>query len=182
MKKIIILVFLLSNLKSFSQLLFKADSGEITFYSYAPIEDIKATSKQINSFINFSTNEFAFMIPIRSFHFEKSLMEEHFNEKYMESDKFPQATFKGTIDQKIDPSKDGKYDVTATGKMNIHGVENDISEPGQIEIKGDKINVTTDFHVAIKDYNITIPQILFNNIADTIDVKLNAAYSIYQKK
>ena len=120
MKYIILSFFIL--LVSFckSQSVFITEKGEATFYSYAPVEDIKATSNQVNSIINTLTGEVAFMIPMRSFHFAKSLMEEHFNEKYIESEKYPQATFKGNILEKVDFSKNGILQLTAKGKINIH--------------------------------------------------------------
>jgi hypothetical protein len=161
---------------------YKSESGEVTFFSYAPLEDIKAVSKQVNSFINISNYEFAFMIPVRSFRFAKSLMEEHFNEKYLESDKFPQATFKGIINEKVDLDKNGKYDVTATGKMHIHGVEKEITEKAQLEVSEGKMNLLTDFKIILSDYKISKPQIMFNNIADTIDVKLKAVYVPFRNK
>ena len=173
-------IFLVSISKS--QSVFISEKGEVTFYSYAPVEDIKATSHQVNSIINTQTGEVAFMIQMRSFHFAKSLMEEHFNEKYMESEKYPQATFKGNIIEKADFSKNGIIQLTAKGKINIHGTEKEILEKGEIEIAGDKLILKMEFNVALADYGIKIPQLLFNNIADTINVKLNAFYVPFKKK
>ena len=183
MKKYLLLfLFFLTSEKNYAQAIYISENGEVTFYSYAIIEDIKATSKQVNGIINTATGEFAFIIPIRSFRFAKSLMQEHFNEKFMESDKYPQATFKGKINEKIDFTKDAKLKLTATGKMNIHGVEKDVTENGEINISGNEIVLTTDFNVAIDEFNIKKPQLLFNNIADTINVKLKASYIPYKKK
>ena len=165
-----------------AQTVYITENGEVTFYSYAPVEDIKATSSQVNSIINTVTGEVAFMIPMRSFHFAKALMEEHFNEKYIESEKYPQATFKGTINEKVDFSIKGIFPLTATGKMNIHGKEKEIIEKGEIELTEDKIILNTEFNVAIADYNIKTPKLLFNNIADTINVKMKVIYVPYKKK
>ena len=109
-------------------------------------------------------------------------MEEHFNEKYMESEKYPQATFKGTINEKTDFSKNGILQLTATGKIIIHGKEKEIIEKGEIEVAGDKLTLKMEFNVALADYDIKIPQLLFNNIADTINIKMNATYVPYKKK
>src|SRR5689334_4180471 len=106
-----------------AQTVFIADTGKVTFYSYAPIEDIDATSTQVNSIYNSVNGEIAFMIPMRTFTFKKALMQEHFNEKYMESDKYPHATFKGKVNEKVDVTKPGKYPVSATGTLTIHGKE-----------------------------------------------------------
>ena len=181
-----ICLFILAAISSikfgYSQAVYKAVSGEVTFYSYALVEDIKANSKQLNSFLNTLTGEIAFIIPIRSFRFEKKMMEEHFNEKYMESDKFPQATFKGIVKEKIDLSQSGKSKVTAKGKINIHGIEKEIEETGEIEIRNDTITIYAHFYAPIADFKIKKPQLLFNNIADTIEVKMTANYLLLKKK
>src|SRR6266446_7070845 len=91
-----------------AQSTYKSKEGEVSFFSKAPIEDIEAYNQNINSLLNISTGDIAFIIPIREFKFKKPLMEEHFNEKYMESDKFPTATFKGKINEKIDFTADGE--------------------------------------------------------------------------
>jgi polyisoprenoid-binding protein YceI len=177
---LISILFLTINVRA--QNVFIADTGHVTFYSYAPIEDIDATSKQVNSIYNNTNNEIAFMIPMRSFTFKKALMQEHFNEKYIESDKYPQATFKGKVNEKVDVTKPGKYAVSATGTLTIHGKEKQITEKGEMEIGDNRITLTTKFFVAIADYNIKIPQLLFNNVADTIEVRMQTVYIPYKKK
>ena len=116
------------------------------------------------------------MLSIRSFKFEKAFMEEHFNENYMESDKYKTAVFKGRINEKIDYSSDGSYDVTATGKLNIHGVEQDRTLKGTIVIKDNTITLESAFKVALKDHNIEIPKIVASNIAEEVDVKTLIIY------
>ncbi len=181
MKIVLIFLFLLiSNAKA--QTVFLADSGDITFYSYALVEDIKATCNQVNSIYNTVTGEIAFMIPIRSFHFEKSLMQQHFNEKYMESDKYPHATFKGVVKDKIDITQPGKYSISAKGILTIHGKEKEVTETGELEVGKNTITIYSRFFAALEDYNIKKPQLLFNNIADTIEVKMKAYYKPYIKK
>jgi polyisoprenoid-binding protein YceI len=180
-KIILVITFIFYGSVVNAQTIFKAVEGEITFYSYAPLEDIKATSTQVNSFINILTNEVVFLIPMRSFQFQKSLMQEHFNEKYVESDKFPQATYKGKIVEKVDFTMTGKLKLMTTGKLNIHGEERDISESGELEIKKDTLILETKMFIAIADYKIAIPQLLFNNIADTVEVKLKAIYIPFKK-
>lgn len=164
------------------QSVYSAVGGEVNFYSYAPLEDIKAVSKQVNSFLNSATGEIAFIIPIRSFHFEKALMEEHFNEKYMESEKYPQATFKGKVVEKIDLTQMGKSKATAIGKLNIHGKEKELEQTGEMEIGKDSITISTHFYAALADFDIKIPQLLFNNIADSIEVKMRVVYLPFKKK
>src|SRR5680860_969851 len=110
-KKIKILLFLIScagPLLLYSQPFYQSKDARISFFSSAPIEDITAVSKKGISVINFQTGEISFRVKIRSFQFEKGKMQEHFNENFMESHKFPTASFKGNIDEVIDPSKNGE--------------------------------------------------------------------------
>jgi hypothetical protein len=183
MKRKFLFLFLgLSTFFANAQSLFMVEKGVVSFYSYAPLEDIKAESRQVNGMINTQTGEVAFIIPMRSFHFAKALMEEHFNEKYIESDKYPQATFKGKIVEPIDMSKKGKQQLSVSGIMTIHGQEKNIQEKGELEVNNDKLTLTTEFYLAIKNYNITVPTLLIKNIADTVQVKLKADYVPYKKK
>ncbi len=183
MRKIYFLLIVVSlSHTAFTQSVFIADSGQVSFFSSAPLEDIKAVSNQVNSMINITNGEVAFMIPMRSFKFAKALMQEHFNEKFIESEKYPHASFKGRINEKIDLTKKGVVSVTATGKLTIHGVERDVSEQGELEVLDATLILRTKFMAAVADYKIEIPQLLFNNIADTVEVKLSAIYYPYKNK
>jgi hypothetical protein len=172
-------VFALSNVEA--QNVYSSSSGEVSFFSETPLENIEAHNKSINSFINVPQKQIAFLIPIRKFDFEKDLMEEHFNEKYLESDRFPNASFRGTINEDLDFTKDGKYKVTATGKITIHGVEREETFAGEMVISKGEINLTCNFTVKLEDYKITIPKIVFNQIAEVIAVKMNIKYIPYKK-
>lgn len=173
---VIFLLSLVFTIKTCAQII-KCKEGSVSFYSEAPIENIDAISKNLNSFINLSGKSIAYIIPIRTFAFKRQLMQEHFNEKYMESDKYPNATFNGIINEDIDLTKNGSYKVTASGKLNIHGVENPVTVPGTLIVKDGTIQITSEFMVAIKDYKIKIPVLLFKNIAENILVKINALYT-----
>ena len=176
MKKILLsLSFLCFALICSGQNMFTVSKGEVSFYSHAPIEDISAENKQPASVINLSSHEIAVIIPIRNFRFEKELMQQHFNEKYMESEKYPMASFKGVIEN-IDLTKDGEYEVSATGVMSIHGVEKEVTLTGTLKRVGNMITITSKFKVALKDYNITIPKLLFENIAEIIEVTMSLEY------
>lgn len=176
------LVLFFASLATSGQPVMISKSAEITFFSEAPVENIEAKNNSVNSIVNTNTGEIAFMVSIRGFKFEKELMQEHFNEKYLESDKFPQATFKGKILDSLDWTKDGVYPVTATGTLTIHGIEKAVTEKASLEIKGKEIHLSGQMLVAIADYNISIPKLLFQNIADTIKVQLKSDYVPYQKK
>jgi len=160
---------------------FTAKKGTITFFSEAPLENIDATNYSIQSILNISNNTVAFIVPIRGFKFKKDLMEEHFNEKYMESDKFPNATYSGKINEEIAFDKNGTYPATSTGKLTIHGVEKTITQPGTITVNNGDITLESSFRIAVKDYGIEIPKLVFENIADTVLVKINVAYQPYKK-
>jgi polyisoprenoid-binding protein YceI len=180
MKRIFLFLALSLVLPSWAQV-YTAKSGEVSFHSEAPLENIDAVNHAPNSVLNTETREIAFLVPIRKFIFKKSLMQEHFNEKYMESDKYPSASFKGRINEAVNFSSDGESKVTATGKMTIHGVEREVTVPGTVTVKNGEISIQAAFTVKVKDYNITIPKLMFQNIAESIDVKVNIHYTPYKK-
>ncbi|PLW88379.1 YceI family protein, partial [Mucilaginibacter sp.] len=151
-----------------------------SLYSKAPIEDIDAHSDKGTSVLNTTTGDVAFAVPIRSFKFEKSLMQEHFNENYLESDKYPQASFKGKLNTIPDVSKDGTYPVTATGLFEVHGVKQNRTIPGKIMVSKGAVSLTSEFMVACKDHKVEIPKLVFHNIAETIRINVSAAYAPYK--
>jgi polyisoprenoid-binding protein YceI len=166
----------------FAQGVFIASKGEVSFYSHAPLEDITAVNSNVNSMLNLVTGEVAFMIAMRGFKFEKALMEEHFNEKYLETDKYPHASFSGSLTEKLPADASGRVRASARGKLVIHGVEKEITQDGEIEINGKDVTLTTSFRVAVAEFNISIPKLLFENIADTVDVNLKVNYTPFKKK
>ncbi len=154
--------------------LFSTAVGSLGFFSKTPVENIEAQSSQTLSVLNAKTRELAFSVGNRSFKFHNKLMEEHFNEKYIESEKYPQSTFKGKINEDIDLSKDGEYKVTVTGKLNVHGVERERTIPGAITVKDGSITLTSAFKVRVEDHKIEIPKLVVSNIAEEIEVKVDA--------
>jgi hypothetical protein len=176
-----LLFILLSTAAAWSQSLYICRTGEASFYSKAPLENIEAFNRNTTSILNTANGEIAFTVPIKAFRFEKELMQEHFNEKYMESDKYPLATFKGKINEKVDYTKNGVYKVTTTGKLSIHGVEKDRTEKGTLTVKDGNITIDAEMKVTLNDFNITIPKLVFENIAETVDVKIHAPYVPFKK-
>lgn len=175
--KILILFYSLTG--SFSakcQELYKTTSAEVSFFSTAPVEDISAVSKEGISVINPATGEISFLVNIKTLQFPKGLMQEHFNENYMESDRYPSALFKGKLSNSIDPSADGKMQVTISGILEIHGVQQKREIPATVNISNGAINLVSQFDVACEDHNIKIPKILWKNIAEIVQVKVNANY------
>lgn len=162
--------------------LFSTISSEVKFFSQAPLEDIEAINKQASSVINADTKDVAVRIPIKGFVFPNGLMQEHFNENYLESDKYPNGMFRGKIVEDIDFTKDGSYAVSATGKFNIHGVEHDQTVKGKLNIVGGKITLDTNFDVLLVDYKIDIPKLVFQKIAEKINVNARFTYQVVEKK
>jgi polyisoprenoid-binding protein YceI len=154
---------------------YAVEKSFISFYSHATIEDITAENKKSSSIFNASTGDIVFSIPISEFQFAKSLMQEHFNEKYMESDKYPKSTFQGKI-AGFDPAASGPQQLKATGKLSIHGVTKEVEIPGTLEKKNDKLLLKSKFIVKLADYKIEIPQLLWQNIAEQVDVTAEFEY------
>lgn len=165
-----------------AQNLFSAGSGNVTFFSKAPMADIEALNARAQSIINTTTGEIAVKVPIKSFLFENGLMQEHFNENYMESDKYPFATFKGRINESIDWTKPGSYPVSATGKLNVHGVERDQTITGKLDVGSGKLQLDAGFTVALADHKIEIPKLVFQKIAETIAVTTRFVYQPHLKQ
>lgn len=149
-------------------------NGTIKFSSDAKLEKIEAVNKQVNCAFDLSNNNLVFKVLIKSFEFEKALMQEHFNENYMESDKFPLATFSGKLSG-FDKSKinsNGTQKVTVEGNLTIHGILKNVKEIGTFEVKNEKIIARSKIKVQLKDYNIKIPSAVFNKIAEEIVVDI----------
>lgn len=153
---------------------FVSSRSSVTFFSDAAIEDISAENKKGASIFNTSTSEIVFSIPIQEFQFEKSLMQEHFNEKYMESDKYPKAMFQGKVVQ-FNPDLETQQ-ARAQGKLTIHGVTRDVDVTGTIEKKDKNYIIRSTFPIKLVDYKIEIPQLLWQNIAEQVEVKIEFEY------
>ena len=151
---------------------YQTEQTKVTFYSEALIEDITATNTKALGIVDVGSLQVAFSVPIIDFEFEKSLMKEHFNEKYMETERYPKATFQGSI-RNLEIDKKESQNVTASGTLSIHGVEKDVEIPGEITfLKGDKMSIKSVLMVRLEDYDIEIPQVLWNNIAEEVEVTL----------
>ncbi|MCC5929156.1 MAG: YceI family protein [Cyclobacteriaceae bacterium] len=143
--------------------------SHIRFFSSAPVEDIEAVNAAGASLFNLSTGEIAFSIPIKEFRFEKTLMQEHFNENYMESDKYPTATFQGLV-KNINTLQTNPQKVWAEGEMTIHGVSKNVRIEGELILQERILQIRSVFPVKLNDYNIKIPRLLFRNIAEVVEV------------
>lgn len=181
MKKLVVSFSALVFSTSMFAQIFVAKTCEVSFFSASPLENIEATAKVPKTFLNTATNDVQIQITNTAFMFEKPLMQEHFNENYMESEKYPNTIFKGKINEKIDYTKDGEHKVTVTGKMSMHGVDKDITIDGVLTVKGGEILLFSKFKVQVADYKIKVPSLYVQNIAEIVDVKLNAVLGPIKK-
>jgi len=154
-------------------------NGYIGFFSHTPIEDIKADNNQVAGVLDISTGDMVFQVLIKSFHFERALMEEHFNENYMESDKFPKSTFTGKIINlsNVDFSKSGIFEITVEGELTIHNITNKVSAKGTVEVTGNEIIANSKFLINPEDYKINIPGVVRDKIAKNLEVTVIMKYA-----
>jgi polyisoprenoid-binding protein YceI len=154
---------------------YSIEKGSISFASNAQLELIKASSDKVQGLLDPTTNQFAFTIEIKSFQgFNSALQREHFNEKYMESEKFPKARFSGKIIESIDFTTDGTFDVRAKGDLEIHGIRQTRIIKSKLTIRNGQVEIESSFMVPLSDHNITIPNIVSQKIATEIEVDFRA--------
>ena len=176
--KILITLLAILSIWSFAQPLYQTKNGQISFFSETPVRNIEAINNQVASLINTETGEVVFSVPIKEFKFEKALMEEHFNENYMETAKYAKSTFQGKITNlgAVNFRVDGTYVANVEGKLSMHGVTKPLSTTGKITIAQGKISVIANFTVQLIDFNIERPTIVMTEIAESVDVKINCRY------
>ena len=152
-----------------------AEKSSISFFSDGVVEDIAAKNEKVTSI--FDTNgDIAYLMSIKDFQFPNKRMQTHFNEKYLESEKFPKSSFQGKING-FNFSAGGTQHVTATGKLTIHGITKNVEIPGTAEVtNGNRIVFKSKFVVKLSDYNIKIPQIVWQNIAQQVEVTADFNY------
>ena len=169
----IILLLLLCSIKLNAQQ-FLGKNGEISFFSEAPMEDISAINNKVSAVFDSNTNDLVFQLNVIDFIFPKPLMQEHFNENYLESDIYPTSVFEGKV---IDAYIKEMGDVRVEGNLTIHGVTKKISVEGLLLQRDDVVSIKADFVIRLKDYKIKIPKIVMYNIAEKIDISVNIELS-----
>jgi len=160
---------------SFGQQLVQKSSS-ISFYSNAPIEDVFAESKSCSSSINSVKKTFSFTINIGSFNFKNPLMEEHFNENYMESSKFPSASFNGNIIGDFFLLKEGTYKVFVEGELTVHGVTKTRKIPGKIIVHNGSVSLSSKFAIKLEEHGIKVPSIMTKKIAEIVEINVSINY------
>jgi uncharacterized protein YcsI (UPF0317 family) len=176
-KSIILILMLISFGMAASAQKYISKTALIRFYSDAPMEKIEASNRQVNTALDAVTGDLVFKVLMKSFVFEKALMQEHFNENYVESDKYPNATFLGKITniKEINFAKDGSYNANVEGKLTIHGVTREVKTTGKFEVHGAKVIGKSTFSINLSDYNVTIPSAVVKNISNAVEITVDAA-------
>ncbi len=154
-------------------------AGKASFFSSAPMEDIEAHSEQAVSVIDLGSGDIVASVLMRSFNFRKALMEEHFNENYVESNKYPKATFKGTITNvgNLDVKKDGTYTLDVTGEITLHGVTKQVKVKADAVVNKGTVQAKAVFPLTVKDFKIKIPRLVIHNIAEEVEVTVSFNYT-----
>jgi hypothetical protein len=166
-----IFLFLLCSLQLSAQQ-YLSKEGYVRFFSEAPMENIEAENHQVAGVIDLPSGEFAFRLKIEDFQFENALMQEHFNENYLESDLYPLSTFTGMIEGLGDLDLSNQQEVEVTGEMLMHGVKQMLTLTATISMKSEELELTANFPIRLVDYQIEIPKLVFYNIAEVVDVSI----------
>jgi hypothetical protein len=158
---------------------YSSENGEINFTSNAQLEMIQASSNQLRGIIDTGTNQFAFRVSVQSFKgFNSGLQRDHFNENYLESERWPSASFAGKIIEQVDFTTDGTYDVRAKGELEIHGQKQTRIIKSKLTIRNGIIEIGTSFVVPLADHNISIPRIVSQKIATEIEVQIKVRMTV----
>ncbi|MDP2337683.1 MAG: YceI family protein [Bacteroidota bacterium] len=177
LKKVFILILLVTSVNVFGQGKFIAKNAFISFYSSTPMEDILGECNEAVTILDSENGEIIFQSIMTTFHFKRALMEEHFNENYMESAKFPKAKFKGKIEGfSKDMLKAPAANIKITGQLNVHGVEKTITVPGTLGLEDGKLAATSKFKVTPEEYGIAIPSLVRDKIGKEMEVTVKATY------
>ena len=181
MKKILfvsLLTLSLSNAMA-QKKLYSTTTGTTFFDAGTGVENISATNKSTTSVFDATSGQIQFKIMNKGFEFWSQLMQDHFNENYMESEKYPKSTFTGNITNisKVNFSKDGNYPVTVKGTLDMHGVKKEIETTGTFKVTGEQVLGTANFIVALEDYKIVIPGVVKDKLAKTVQIKISCNYN-----
>ena len=168
---------------SYAQAKWYTRSGTISLFSETSAENIDANNNEVFSLLDQQKNELAFQVLVTGFKFKKALMQEHFNENYMESSKFPKASFQGKIadPSRVDFNKDGSYNVDIAGNLTMHGVTKPVTIPAVIRIADKKVSGESKFDVKLADYKIKVPTVVSQQVSETVSVTVNCRYEPYTR-
>lgn len=181
MKHILILVAICTSTLTTAQKYYTKTGTTEFKASVDAFEPVEAKNESTTAILNVETGEMAALLFIKAFHFKIALMQEHFNENYMDSDRFPKATFKGKVEGfSLEMLSNSEKEFTLKGTLIIRGKEKNIETPIRIKKIEEKIVLISEFNVSPQDFDITIPSIVRNKIAESIHLKL--CYELVKKK
>ncbi|MFL5787884.1 MAG: YceI family protein [Flavisolibacter sp.] len=175
LKPLFLVFFICVAFISRSQDKYYTKSGKIEFYSKASLEDIEAKNKTVSAILDSKSGILQFSVLMKSFEFEKALMEEHFNSDYVESEKYPKAEFKGTIvnNSEINYTKEGTYQAHIKGQLMMHGVTKNIETTGIIRVTGSRLETNSTFTILLSDFNIRIPSVVKDKVSRNIKINVD---------
>ena len=147
-------------------------TGKISFFSKASLEDIEAKNGAVTAVLDTRTGALQFAVLMKGFEFKKALMQEHFNENYVESSKYPKADFKGVVvnNSEVSYSKPGTYPTKIKGKLTMHGITKDVETTGLISVEPTQLKATSTFNVQLSDYGIKLPALVKDKVSNTIKI------------
>jgi hypothetical protein len=176
----VVIVSFVLTLPVFSQKRYFTKSGQINFAAGTAAEDIDGINKAATSVFDAATGQIEFAVLVKGFEFKRALMQEHFNENYMESNKFPKSVFKGKIVNidKVNFQKDGSYPVTVKGVLDMHGVKKEVETNSTLKVAGETVQSDATFTVLLADYKIAIPSLVKDKISQTVTIKVNCNYNV----
>lgn len=176
-----VLILLLFAFSANAQDKFMTKTGHVWFHSKTEFKEIEAHNRQITTIVDIKTGDIIVSGFLRDFKFDNQLVEEHFNENYVESHEFPKVKFKGKITNisLINLTKDGTYECLVEGDMEMHGKINKIKEKGTAVVKNGKITASAKLYVTAEQYSIEIPEIVKDKVSKNIDVNIDFVYELY---
>ncbi len=181
MKNLLFAIALLAAALPVSAQKFMTKTGHISFVSKTPLENFEAHNRQVTSILDSQTGDMVFAVLMKSFQFENAFMQEHFNEKYVESDKFPKATFQGKISNLSDVNfkKDGTYKVTVAGNLTMHGVTKPVTSEGTVTVAGGNVSAQSKLSIRLADYNVEIPAPVRQKVSEVVETTVDMSYAPY---
>lgn len=177
MKNLVLIFILFMSASVMAQDKYFTKSGRINFISKAALESIDGRHKSVTCVLDTKTGNLQFAVLMKGFEFEKALMQEHFNENYVESDKYPKGEFKGQVvnNADINYTKEGTYSVKVKGMLTMHGVTREVETAGNLVIKGDKLMASAEFSILLSDFNIEIPKVVKDNVSNTVKITVDCS-------
>jgi hypothetical protein len=184
MKHLILVVLLFTSVyPAFAQGKYFTRTGHIDFFSTTPVEDIKANNNSVTCVLDAETGNIEFAVLMKAFEFKKALMEEHFNENYVESETYPKSKFAGKVLnlREIDLTKEGSYPAVVEGELSLHGITKKVTAKGTMDVVGEDISVSSKFVIKPEDYDIKIPGVVRDKIAEELEISVDVLLKPFKK-